>query len=49
MIKNDMMPMEDMGRDACVIVGCHEQVSNLTANLQVFPKWKNTFEMWSNL
>ncbi len=38
--KNDTMPMEDMERNACVIVGCHEQVSNLTANLQVFPKWK---------
>jgi hypothetical protein len=47
--KNDTMPMEDMGRDACVMLGCHEQVSNLTANLQVFPKWKYTFEMWSNL
>jgi hypothetical protein len=32
------MPMEDMGRNACVIVACHEQVSNLMANLQVFPK-----------
>jgi hypothetical protein len=47
--KNDTMPMEDMGRDACVMLGCHERVSNLTANLRVFPKWKNTFEMWSNL
>ncbi len=47
--KNDTMPMEDMGRDASVIVGCHKQVSNLTADLRVFPKWKNTFEMWSNL
>ncbi len=36
--KNNMMPMEDMGRDACVIVGCHEQVSNLTANLRVLSK-----------
>ncbi len=47
--KNDTMPMEDMGRNACVMLGCHEQVSNLMANLRVFPKWKNTFEMWSNL
>ncbi len=22
--KNNMMPMEDMGCDACVIVGCHK-------------------------
>ena len=38
--KNNTMPMEDMGRDACVIVGCHKQVSNLKANLQVFSKGK---------
>ncbi len=47
--KKNTMPMEDMGHDACVMLGCHEQVSSLTANLRVFPKWKNTFEMWSNL
>ncbi len=34
--KNNTTPMEDMGRDACVMLGCHEQVSNLMANLQVF-------------
>jgi hypothetical protein len=38
--KNDTMPMEDMGRNACVIVGCHKQVSNLMANLQVFQNGK---------
>jgi hypothetical protein len=47
--KNNTMSMEDMGRDACVILGCHKQVSNLMANLQLFSKWKNTFKMWSNL
>ncbi len=47
--KNNTMPMEDMGRDACVMLGCHKRVSNLTASLRLFPKWKNTFEMWSNL
>ncbi len=31
--KNNTMPMEDMGCNACVIVSCHEQVINLTANL----------------
>ncbi len=36
--KNDTMPMEDMGRNACVMLGCHERVSNLVANLRVFPK-----------
>jgi hypothetical protein len=38
--KNDTMPMEDIRRDACVIVGCHKQVSNLTANLRVFQNGK---------
>ncbi len=28
--RNDTVPMEDMGRDACVMIGCHERVSNLT-------------------
>ena len=41
--KNDTMPMEDMGRDACALLGCHEEVSDLTTNLRIFPKWKNTF------
>ena len=26
----DTVPMEDMGQDACVMIGCHKQVSNLT-------------------
>ena len=36
--KNNKMPMEDMERDACVMLGCHKRVSNLTANLRLFPK-----------
>ncbi len=42
--RNDTVPMEDMGRDACVMIGCHEQVSNLT-QFTSFPEWKNTFEI----
>ena len=43
--KNNTMPMGDMGCNACVMLGCHKQVSNLTANLRLFSKWKNMFEM----
>ena len=32
--------MEDMGRDACVMLGCHERVSNLTTNLRLFQNGK---------
>ena len=38
--KNETMPMEDMGRCACVMLDCHKQVSNLTANLQLFQNGK---------
>jgi hypothetical protein len=31
--KYDMNAMETMGNDACVIVGCHEKVSKLTAKV----------------
>jgi hypothetical protein len=42
--RNDTVPMEDMGQDACVMIGCHERVSNLTQFMS-FPEWKNTFEI----
>jgi hypothetical protein len=29
--RNNTVPMEDMGQDACVMIGCHKRVSNLTA------------------
>jgi hypothetical protein len=38
--KNDTMPMEDMGKDACVIVGYHNKVSVFMLNIQYFLKWK---------
>jgi hypothetical protein len=38
--RNDTMPMGDMGRDACVMIGCHEQVSNLTAIYKFFQNGK---------
>jgi hypothetical protein len=28
--RNNTVPMEDMGRDACVMIACHERVNNLT-------------------
>jgi hypothetical protein len=47
--RNNMVPMEDMGRDACVMIGCHEQVSNLIAIYEFFQICKNTFEIRTNL
>ncbi len=43
------MPMEDMGHDACVIVGNHNKVSVFILNMQYFPKWKTLLKMWHNL
>jgi hypothetical protein len=43
------MPMEDMGHDACVIVGYHNKVSVFIPNMQYFPKWKTLLAMWHNL
>ncbi len=46
---NDTTPMEDMGHDACVVVGYHKNVSVFTPyNLQHFPKWKTMLVMKSN-
>ncbi len=36
------MLMEDMGHDACVIVGYHNKVSVFNLNMQYFPKMENT-------
>jgi hypothetical protein len=41
--------MEDMGHDACVIVGYHNKVSVFILNVQYFPKWKTLLAMWHNL
>ncbi len=38
--RNNTVPMEGMGQDACVMIGCHEQVSNLTAIYEFFQKGK---------
>jgi hypothetical protein len=47
--KNNTTPMEDMGNDACVIVGYHNNVSVFILNVQYFPKWKALLAMWHNL
>jgi hypothetical protein len=47
--KNNTMPMEDMGNDACVIVGYHNNVSVFILNVQYFPKLKTLLAMWHNL
>ena len=38
--RNDTVPMEDMGQDACVMIGRHERVSNLTAIYEFFQNGK---------
>ncbi len=47
--KNNTMPMEDMGNDACVIVSYNNNVSVFILNVQYFPKWKILLAMWHNL
>ncbi len=47
--KNDTTPMEDMGNDACVVVGYHNKVSVFMLNMQYFPIWKTLLEMSHNL
>ncbi len=47
--KNNTTPMEDMGNDACVIVGYHNNVSVFILNVQYFPKWKTLLAMCHNL
>jgi hypothetical protein len=47
--KNNTTPMEDMGNDACVIVGYHNKVSVFILNMQYFPKWKTLLAMWHDL
>jgi hypothetical protein len=41
--------MEDMGHDACVMVGYHNKVSVFIQNMQYYPKWKTLLAMWHNL
>jgi hypothetical protein len=41
--------MEDMGHDACVIVGYHNEATVFILNVQYFPKWKTLLTMWHNL
>jgi hypothetical protein len=47
--KINTMQMEDMGHDACVIVGYHNKVSVFILIMQYFPKWKTLLAMWHNL
>jgi hypothetical protein len=47
--KNNTTPMEDMGNDACVIVGYHNKVSVFMLNMQYFTIWKTLLEMLHNL
>jgi hypothetical protein len=47
--KNDTTPMEDMGNDACVIVGYHNKVSIFMLNMRYFPIWKTLLAMPHNL
>jgi hypothetical protein len=46
--KNNTTPIEDMGNDACVIVGYHNKASVFILNMQI-PKWKTLLAMWHNL
>jgi hypothetical protein len=47
--KNDTTPMEDIGNNACVIVGYHNKVSEFMLNMQYFPIWKTLLAMLHNL
>ncbi len=49
--KNNTTLMEDMGNDACVIVGYHNNVSVFILNVQYFSKMENidsnvAYPMW---
>ncbi len=46
--KDNMNALENMGNDACVIVGYHKKASEFTTNVGHFPNWNNPFEMWTN-
>jgi hypothetical protein len=46
--KDDMNALENMGNDACVIVGYHKKASEFTTNVGHFPNWNNPYEMWTN-
>ncbi len=47
--KINTTPMEDMGHDACVIVGYHDKESVFNLNVPYFPKLKTLLAMWHNL
>jgi hypothetical protein len=47
--KINTLPMEDMGHDACVIVGYHNKVSVIILNMHFFPTWQTLLAMWHNL
>jgi hypothetical protein len=47
--KYNTMPMEDMGNDACVVVGYHNKVNVFMLNMQYFPKWKTLLAKLHNL
>jgi hypothetical protein len=47
--KINTMPMEDMGHDACVIVGYYSKVAVFIPNVQYFSKWKTLLAIWHNL
>ncbi len=47
--KINTTPMEDMGHDACVIVGYHNKGSVFILNVQYFPIWKTLLAIWHNL
>ena len=38
--KNDMNALENMGNDACVIVGYHKKASEFMKSVGHFPNWK---------
>ncbi len=46
--KDNMNALENMGNDACVIVGYHKEASEFTTNEVNFSNWNNPFEMWTN-
>jgi hypothetical protein len=40
--KNNTTPMEDMGNDACVIVGYHNKIRCFYSKYAIFSKMENT-------
>jgi len=46
--KINTMPMEDMGHDACVVVGYHKNVSVFTQFYTNFQKWTTMLKIITN-